>query len=76
MTDKFHELNKMLKLIKRLEQSKQAAHNNFTTLQKKDFDKNYEQQRAQAKNDQHPSPNISTKFKVINFYNFCLKYIF
>ena len=76
MTDKFHELNKKLELIKRLEQAQQAAHNNFKTLQKKDSDKNLEQLRAQAKNDQHPSPNISTGFKVINFYNFCLKHIY
>ena len=29
MTDKFHKLNKKLELIKRLEQAKQAAQNNF-----------------------------------------------
>ena len=58
MTDKFSELNKKLELIKRLEQAKQAAQNNFKTLQEKDFDKNFEQQRAQAKGDQHLSPNI------------------
>ena len=75
MTDKFYELNKKLELIRRLEQAKQAAQNNFKTLQKNDFDKNLEQQRAQAKGDQHPSPNISTGVKVIIFYNFCLKLI-
>ena len=70
MTEKFHKLNKKLELIKRLEQAKQAAQNNFKTLQKKDSDKNLEQQRAQAKGDQYPSPNISTGIKVINFYIF------
>ena len=75
MTNKFHESNKKLELIKRLEQAKQAAQNNFKTLQKKYSDKILEQQRAQAKGDQHPSPNISTGIKVINFHNFCLKLI-
>ena len=39
MIDIYHKLNKKLKLIKRLEQAKPAAHNDFKRLQEKDSDK-------------------------------------
>ena len=74
MTDKYHELNKKLELIKRLEQAKQAAHNDFKRLQQKDSDKKFEKQRAHTNGDHHHAPNISAGFKVDNFYNICLKY--
>ena len=73
MIDKYHELNKKLELIKRLEQAKQASHNDFKRLQEKNSDKKFEKQRAQAKGD-HYAPNISSGFKVDKFYNICLKY--
>lgn len=73
MTEKYHELNQKLKIIKRLEQAKQTAHYDFKRLQNKNSAMKFENQRAQTNGNYH-APNISSGFKMDNFYNICFKY--
>ena len=61
-------------MIKRLEQAKQAAHNDFKKLHEINSDMKFDKQRSQSKCDHHYAPNISSGFNVDNFYNICLKY--